>query len=176
MGYRQSPDSWFGGNSRDVGVGGMSVDKKAVAKRLYEQGRSYAAIALDVGVSTRTVERWGSEGNWAVLRQANVVPLERSESQPRQRPTPRSRRGDGAIDEMEIVEGAIANLAVLLDGSGDVDPRSLGGIAGALVRLLEYRRKVQPQTAAELAERAIALNINPAEFARELREKWQLRA
>jgi len=60
--------------------------------------------------------------------------------------------------------------------SGSEDERSLGGLAGGLVRLLEYRRKISPPTAALLAEMVLALGISPTEFVRELRDKWQLKA
>jgi len=61
-------------------------------------------------------------------------------------------------------------LAGALAGTEDV--RSMGGLAGGLVKLLEYRRKVSPPTAAELAETMFDLGYSPAELVAELKAKW----
>jgi hypothetical protein len=78
----------------------------------------------------------------------------------------------------KLSKGRFASLAAALegDGEGKIDARSMGGIAGGLVKLLEYRRKVQPQTAAEVVELAIGLGISPNEFIDQLEVAWQRRA
>lgn len=165
--------------------GSMSdqVDPNRIeAKRLYlEKGWTHAAIASHLGKSTRTVERWASADGWGGLKQSKVVQIDR--------PKPEREAADAAstrpprrvcagrsqeVDELEVINGAIADLSAALASAEDV--RSMGGLAGGLVRLLEYRRKTNPPTAAELAEQVLSLGINPAEFVRELRDKWQLKA
>ncbi|GEM_PF-2605046 len=92
------------------------------------------------------------------------------------------------LNEVEIVEDAIYSLSALVTGclrggitddeerTTPIDTRGIGGTASALVRLLEYRRKLKPPTAAELAELAIAMNVRPDEFLTALKDAWRLRA
>jgi len=154
--------------------------RRAEAKRLYlDKNWTQAAIATHFSVSARTVERWASGDGWGALKQSKVIQLnerpEKSASAPAAAPAPRPRPGRShEIDELEVVNLAIADLSSALSGSED--ERSLGGLAGGLVRLLEYRRKISPPTAALLAEMVLALGISPTEFVRELRDKWQLKA
>jgi transposase-like protein len=166
--------------------------RKIQAKQALLAGETIASIAARLGVNRRTIERWADDGAWREQKQAqNVVSIGEAKSKqpkPVNTPTPcyeprvRQKREQGEIDELEIVEGAIISLDLLLAGmggmSGDgmVDTRGIGGTAGALVKLLEYRRKIKPPTAAELAEQAIAFGMSPAEFARELRQAWEKRA
>lgn len=180
----------------------MAADPRRIeAKKLsLEQGLTQAAIAQQLSVSTRTIERWASEDGWGARKKAQSKVVLISEAKPKPQPSlqaapasthsnppsTRPRRQRGEIDELEIVEGAIANLSLLLgDTDRDcmeneygrvkpIDTRGIGGIAGALVRLLEYRRKIQPPTAADLAEQVIALGISPSEFVAELKQRWQL--
>lgn len=174
----------------------MALDPRRIeAKKLsLEQGLTQAAIAQRLGVSQRTVERWASEDGWGARKkaQAKVISINEAKSQPSQPPpasthnnppSVRPRRQRGEVDELEIVEDAIENLATLLGCSGmsdgsdrPIDTRGIGGIAGALVKLLEYRRKIQPPTAAELAEQAIAMGVSPDQFMQALRDAWRLRA
>lgn len=168
----------------------MSHDRKAEAEQLFMAGQTIAAIAAQLSVSRRTIERWADDGVWREKR-GNVVSINQPpKTQPVNNPNPtptrepaRVRRRDrGTIDELEIIENAIVNLDLLLSGMSStgeersIDTRGIGTTAGALVKLLEYRRKIQPPTAAELAEQAIALGMSPAEFARELRQAWEKRA
>lgn len=162
----------------------MSHEKKAVAKHLFDQGETIAAIARQLDVSRRTIERWADEGAWREKR--GVIPIGEAKKKPLQ-PPPASthtnppairphRRGGEALNELEIIETAIFDVAAAMTTASSEDVRSLGGLASGLVRLMEYRRKVQPPTAAALAEQVIEMGISPADFTRELREKWQLRA
>lgn len=157
--------------------------RKIEAKQRLIAGETIASIAARFGVNRKTIERWATEGNWREQKQAEKVV---SINKPRESDEPairvRTRRQRGQIDELEIVEGAIVNLDLLLSGmcgaSEDrpIDTRGIGSTAGALVKLLEYRRKIQPPTAAELAEQMIALGIPPTELVAELKRQWQLRA
>lgn len=145
----------------------MSEDpRRSEAKRLHlEKGWTQAAIATHLGVSTRTVERWAKADGWTGQKKAHkVVPIKAVSSAP-----------TVPIDEKRIVDNAIRSLDNLL-ASSDTDTRGIGGIAGALVKLLEYRRKIEPPTAAEVVEQAIAIGIPPQEFVAELKKQWQLRA
>jgi hypothetical protein len=169
----------------------MSADdpRRIEAKRLaLEKGWTQAKIASHFSVTTRTVERWAQKDGWGALKQAqNVVSISEarkpspSPSTPRNPPSIRQSTAD-SIDEIQVVEGAIASLYTMITGINDrgddipVDTRGIGGIAGALVRFLEYRRKIKPPTAAELAEQVIAMGISPAEFVSELKQQWQQRA
>lgn len=166
--------------------------KEQVKQAYLSSTDSLVVIAAQFGVGERTVEGWSKDGGWDALKKAQkVVPIgqPRASSKPSSstridepvRVRPRRQRGD--IDELEIVENAIVNLDLLIAGMGGmsddgrpVDTRGIGTTAGALVKLLEYRRKIQPPTAAELAEQMITLGIPPHEFVAELKRQWQVRA
>ncbi len=157
-----------------------SDKKKTEAKQLCtERNWTHAAIASHLGVSTRTVERWASAGGWGGLKQSKVISISRksdtSSSDGSTAPPRRERAGVSRdIDELTVVNGAIADLSAAL--SAVEDERALGGLAGGLVRLLEYRRKTNPPTVGELADQLIALGIDPTDFVMELRRRWQLEA
>lgn len=150
------------------------------AKKLYlHDGLTMDAIAQKLGVSRRTIERWSAndpEGKWTDLKLAQkVVAFSPRADAPTEPAKPRRQRGHSEIDELKIIELAISDLSATL-GSGETDSRSMGGIAGGLVRLLEYRRKICPPTAAELADLVLELNISPQEFVAELKQRWLQRA
>ena len=133
-------------------------------KRAYlMSGKSLAAIALEFGVSQRSIERYSAEQDWAKSREQATA------SKPS--PKPRPQRSQAELDQMTVIESAIADLSA---GIADADTpiKSKEAAATALIRLLEYREKLQPPTAADLAERAIALGINPDAFLEALREAW----
>jgi transposase-like protein len=173
--------------------------KKQVEQAYLNSNDSLAAIAAHFSIGQRTVEGWASDGGWDALRKTQkVVPIgearaktqnAKPQSVNRPSPTPedyppiRSRRRAGQIDELEVVESAIVNLDLLLGGmcgmSSDdrvIDTRGIGGVAGALCKLIELRLKLKPRTAAEVAEMAIALGVRPNEFMQALAEAWKLRA
>ena len=153
------------------------MDRKDQSKALFLNGETIQAIADRFNISRRTVERWADAGNWREEKeqQSNVVPLAKPK-QPKlvTHPPIRAplRRSDSGIDDLEVIEGAIAELSASLPVAED---KSKGGIATALGRLVELRQKMQPKTAAELAQQVIDLGISPAEFVAELKEKWQQR-
>lgn len=96
--------------------------------------------------------------------------------------TPIRKRFRSQIDELEVIENAIVSTDLLFrtmtspDQKGFIDTKGIGSTASALVRLLEYRRRINPPTVLELAELAIELNVKPEDFVKALREKWRLRA
>jgi len=161
----------------------VSVDpRQDKAKKLHiDKGWTYEAIADHFGVSSRTVHRWAKSGRWADEREvksANVVSVEFGSREGVDTPPATSARSGRRLrqDERSIVEGAIEDLADAMGVAKSEDLRALGGLAGALVRLLEYRRRLVPPTAAELAEQAIALGIPPHEFIHVLKDKWSAQA
>lgn len=163
------------------------------AYSLFLKGASIPAILKELGIGRRTVERWRKAGNWdaaialpgetqkvdqaiedreiaAQTAESNVVDLRRD--RPR-----RERRTMSRIDEVLIIEDAIESLSDLLARDNiSVNSPGVGSTASALVRLLEYRRKISPPTATELAEAAIAHGIAPEDFITELQKQWRLRA
>lgn len=167
-----------------------SEEFKEEVKIAYINGSdSLAIVAGRFGIGERTIEMWSKDGGWEALKRANnVVPIGEAKSKQAKpinsQPAPvrvRTRRAE--IDELDIVEGAIESLSGLLTGmtlGGEdrpIDTRGVGGVAGALVKLLEYRRaRLKPATAAEVAEMAIGLGISPQEFIAELKVKWAQRA
>lgn len=166
------------------------IDWEAIEQAYLNSSDTLEQVAAQFGVSERAIKGKASEGKWVARRKArNVIPIGEAKSKtppPNAEPAPTYRpvrvRQRGEIDELEIVEGAIVSLDLLLSGMSSageerpIDTRGIGTTAGALVKLLEYRRKIQPKTAAEVADMAIALGIPPAEFVQELKRAWQLRA
>lgn len=146
-------------------------DRKEEARKRFFNGETIAAIAETIGVTRRTIERWAGEGAWREKR-GNVVSIKK---QPKP-DIPRPKRQRGAIDEMELIEMALGDVSSAMSTASSEDLRALGGLATALCRLIELRRKVQPPTVAVLAEQAIDLNISPSEFMAELSKQWKLRA
>ncbi|MBD2489018.1 hypothetical protein [Aulosira sp. FACHB-615] len=158
----------------------MSQDKKEIAKAKFIVGESIQAIADSIGVNRRTIERWANDGEWRKLREknttTNVIPLQ---------PKPKEKLGgtklreavkrhdtsDG-LDDIEVIQAAIADIHASLPGS----ELGKGSTATALVKLIELKRKLKPETVADLVERAIELEIGPEEFLTELRNAWQRRA
>lgn len=143
------------------------------AKTAYLNGSdSLAAIALQFGISKRAVEARAAEEGWSALRSTQTgskpKPAKPKTTQAMQ-PLRRS-FNKGEYNELEILDDAIEKISSTI--SNGADPRALGGLASSLVRLLERRRKIKPQTATEIAEMLLALGISPQEFAIELRKAW----
>lgn len=160
----------------------MSQDcdkRKEIAKAKFIVGESIQAIADSIGVNRRTIERWASEndGEWRKLREGNtttnVIQLQ---------PKPlggtklreATRRHDPGIglDDIEVIQSAIADIHASLPSS----EIGKGSMATALCKLIELKKKLKPETAADLVERAIELGIGPDEFLAELRDAWSKRA
>lgn len=146
---------------------------RSAAERAYLSGdETLAEIARQFSVGDRTVEKWSVEDNWELKRQRirdKVVEFARPEPRPAPVRVPTSRSSD--IDELAVVEMAIADLSAAMT-SEQTSAQSLGGIAGGIARLIELRRKLRPATAAELAAQVIELGIEPKEFVAELKRLW----
>lgn len=132
---------------------------------------SLAALAMRFGISKRAVEKRASDEGWAALRQGQNVPVK---PKPVTHPfvPPPVRRQTQRFDEVEIIESGIASLSGILSG-GMEDTRGIGSIATGMCRLIELRNKLVPKTAADLADMAIALDISPEDFIRQLEESWR---
>jgi transposase-like protein len=162
--------------------------RKIQAKQALLAGETIASIAARLGVNRRTIERWADDGAWREQKQAqNVVPIGEAKSkQPKPKPVnthptpchePRVRRREqGEIDELEMIELALADVSTAMSTASSEDLRSLGSLAGALCKLLEYRRKIKPPTVVDLAEQVIALGISPSDLVAELKTRWAQRA
>lgn len=139
------------------------IDWEPIKRAYFVTGDSYAAIAARFDVSERAIEKRASEEGWARSRaEIHAEPAPKPVSKPRQ-----AVKGANAIDE--IIENAIADLSADLV---DAPIKSKESAVTALVRLLEYREKINPTTATDLAERAISLGISPEQFLEELRQAW----
>ncbi|MEO1399695.1 MAG: hypothetical protein AAFV72_00390 [Cyanobacteria bacterium J06635_1] len=173
-----------------------NTEKKLAAKLAYVSSKdlSFSQLAEQFGVSTVTVQRWSSadpDGPWTAQRRkredlqvANVLPFavpagkahtpeELTRVAPKATREAKAAREAGDIDPLQIVDLAIADLSSAMQTQAQFNlPQGMGACAGGLVRLLEFRRKLQPPTAAELAEQVIALGISPQEFTAELSRQW----
>ncbi|MBW4433073.1 MAG: helix-turn-helix domain-containing protein [Pelatocladus maniniholoensis HA4357-MV3] len=147
--------------------------RKEIAKAKFITGVHIQEIADSLGVSRRTIERWAAEGNWRDLQQTNIVHLKPKpiNSSPKLE-LPKIRSVE-SLDDIGIVEAALSELHASLP---EADDKSKGGIAGAIARLVELKRKIKPETVADLVERAIELGVSPDEFLQQLRDAWAKRA
>ncbi len=151
-------------------------DKIKLAEAKYITGESPEKIAAALGVSRRTIDRWADDGNWAMHRENNkqsnnviqLKPLPKTQT-----PKPEFRQRDiRGLDDLAVIESAIADIDASLPEAGAYK----GGMAGALVKLIELKRKLKPETVLDLVERAIELGVGPEEFLAELKNAWQRRA
>lgn len=160
----------------------VSQDKKEIAKAQFITGESIQAIADNIGVNRRTIERWAGEndGEWRKLRDknatTNVIQLQPKPKEKlggtKLREAVRRRDTSEGLDDVEVVEAAIADIHASLPGA----EMGKGSMATALVKLIELKRKLKPETVADLVERAIELGLGPEEFLAELKNAWQKRA
>lgn len=157
--------------------------RREQAKALFMQGVTISDIARQLDVARRTVQRWKDEGNWETLK-ASITPPRAERPKiidlhaPRPEPAPRPRRQPpGEMDLLQTVEFAIADASTVLSSASEMNnAQGFGSAAGALVRLIELRLKLQPLTAKDLAEAAIRMGLRPNEFMQELRDAWQKQA
>lgn len=132
------------------------------AEKLYRKGGlSCKQIAVKVGVSVRSIERWRLE--WDRHPRFTVLAGGRS---------------GGTVDELGLVDNALGLLTEVMGqcARGEVEAKAIASIATALVKVLQYRRILQPPTAAELADQLIQMNISPEQFVEELKKGWVQRA
>lgn len=153
---------------------------KERAKRLYLEGDTLASVALKIGRSKRTVERWSSEGGWEALKNGMpgnskfekkaIALIESSEKKLNEVKT----RVEVRSAVRETIEGVNTAINYLMDAieTQEAKAKSLEGCVSALAKLFELREKLQPKTAADLAKMAIELGLKPEDFATELRDQW----
>lgn len=161
----------------------MSQDcdnKKEIAKAKFIVGESIQAIADAIGVSRRTIERWANEndGEWRKLRNGNATTnVIQLQPKPKEKlggtklPTRRHDAGIG-LDDIEVIQSAIADIHASLPSA----ELGKGSMATALCKLIELKKKLKPESVADLVERAIELGIGPDEFLAELKNAWSKRA
>ncbi|MEH2393894.1 MAG: hypothetical protein V7K21_20245 [Nostoc sp.] len=147
------------------------IDWEEIRKYWQQTGASSNAIADHFGVSKRSVDDRIPQWRTTEKPASNVIQLQPKPKA--QNPRLDFRRHDGEpIDDLFAVEAAITHLHDSLPAALD---QSKGGIAGAIARLIELKRKLKPETVADLVERAIELDISPEEFLTELNNAWQRR-
>lgn len=155
-------------------------DKIKLAEAKYITGEPPEVIAAALGVTRRTVDRWAKDGSWDLHRQlgksSNVIqllplPHEKLGGTKLREAVARRRDTIERLDDVEVVEDAIADIHRCLPGA----ELGKGSMATALVKLIELKRKLKPETIADLVERAIELDVGPEEFLAELRNAWQRR-
>jgi len=147
------------------------IDWEEIRKYWQQTGASSVAIATQFGVSKRSVDDRMPQWRTTEKPSSNVIQLQPKPKT--QNPKPEFRRREvGGIDDIEVVESAIADIHASLPGA----EMGKGSMATALVKLIELKRKLKPETVADLVERAIELDIGPEEFLVELRNAWQRRA
>jgi transposase len=156
-------------------------DKIKLAEAKYITGVSPEEIATALGVTRRTIDRWAKDGNWDLHRQlgksSNVIqlqpkPYEKLGGTKLREAATRRRDTSEELDDVWVVESAISDIHGSLPGA----ELGKGSMATALVKLIELKRKLKPETVADLVERAIELDIGPEEFLTELKNAWQRRA
>lgn len=136
-------------------------------------GETYASLALRFGIGKSTIEAKAASEKWKELKKAKSITPPPIIATPA--PLLPHHRQPQEIDEVEIINDAIASLSAILSGGAE-DTRGIGGIATGLCRLIELRNKLVPKTAADLADMAINLNISPTDFIHALKDKWEKRA
>lgn len=131
-------------------------------------------IAQRYGVSTKAIQRWAKDGAWKDQR--TVIPLSKRKPDPQKLLEAEDRpiRQPSRINELEIVDLALSDLSAVL--GGNCEPKFMGSVASGICRLIELRLKLKPRTAAEVAELAMELGIEPSDFVAALKDKWRLRA
>lgn len=153
------------------------IDWEEIRKYWQQTGASSNAIADHFGVSKRSVDdripQWRTTEKHADYAQgkpsSNVIQLQPKPKN--QNPKSEFRhRNIESIDDVEVIESTLAHLHASLPEAED---KSKGGMAGAIARLIELKRKIKPETVADLVERAIELDIDPEEFLTELNNAWQ---
>ena len=146
---------------------------RSAAEKAYVSGSAtLAEIAKQFGVSDRTVEKWSADDHWETKR-ANVRKVVEFARPEHVNPRPvRGVSSDGDINPLTLVDEAIYELSGSLAGAIGKDKAS---ISNALRSMLEYREKLRPKTAGEIADQIIALGIAPAEFVAELKARWGAR-
>ncbi|MEH2201194.1 hypothetical protein [Nostoc sp.] len=151
------------------------IDWEEIRKHWQQTGASSSAIATQFGVSKRAVDDRIPQWRTTEKLSSNVVQLQPKpyEKFGGTKPPVATRRRDTSegLDDIEVIQSAIADIHGSLPGA----ELGKGSMATALVKLIELKRKLKPETVADLVERAIELEVAPEEFMTELRNAWQRR-
>lgn len=152
------------------------IDWEAIYRHWKKTGANSSAIARKFGISKRAVDERIPQWRASSDAPANKIVQLQAQQRPPVTPAVAVRRAEQS-DDLTIVGNAIQDVAAALGKAANgEDLRSLGGIATGLVRLIELKLKLQPRTAAELAEVAISQGVRPEDFLKALKDQWQLRA
>lgn len=159
--------------------------EKEIAKARFLNGESIESIANLLKKSRRTIERWINDGNWRDLKSANkaVEPakvvslpkrLESRNEKPDERIRVPTRKQIEAMSDLDVIETAIADLYASLPNAED---KSKGGMAAALVRLIEFKQKLNPPTIEEFADQIIdrldEWKLSPRDLAIALKQRQE---
>lgn len=135
-----------------------------------------------------TIRKWSVSGHWRALQLAAAEQPAKeaaiaAKTKPQNRPDSprpatvatlqghRERKAD-----LEHVLDAIAEVvAAIGEARAERDYRPIGSLATALCKLIELKLKLSPQSAADLAERAVELQLTPEAFLDELAEAWRVK-
>jgi hypothetical protein len=154
----------------------QKIDPKiqAAVKIAYTQSKlsstaAVKAIGKEFKISDRKIWQWIKDEGWE-----NDRSIERLNNPPEPVPVPekvkpylRPRGEGGPVNQLEIVEDAIRDLAAEM--AGQEFARDKAQIANALKGMLQYHAVLKPKTAKELALQVVELGISPAEFVAELK-------
>ena len=152
------------------------IDWEPIKEAYINSDESLASLALRFGVSKRALEGEAAAQSWKALKDAKKLaglPVKAKEQKNAIARSGTSRRTTSALDEIEILETAIADMSAALVLA---ETKSKEGCASALAKLLELRRKLVPTTAEEIADQCMTLGISPEDFIDALRQQWQERA
>lgn len=149
------------------------IDWEPIKQAYINSDESLASLALRFGVSKRALEGEAAAQSWKALKDAKKLASPPVKTQKNIARSGISRRTASNVDEVEILETAIADMSAALVVA---ETKSKEGCASALAKLLELRRKLVPTTAEEIADQCMALGISPEDFIEALRQQWQERA
>jgi uncharacterized protein YjcR len=118
------------------------------AKKLFlEKGLTYAAIATKLGISSRTVERWSSKGDWKLIKDTEElasVALAEEVSSELAKPIPAKsvRVAMKGFDRNEIFEMAIASLH---EKAPEAVIKSQEAAYGQLIKIMQAQQQMEHQ-------------------------------
>jgi hypothetical protein len=149
---------------------------KEQIRRVYvSTSMSDREIGDKFGVSDRSIANWAKDGGWDAARKAEKVLSENVvQFSGRTRERLSIRDAAQSNDPITIANDVIADLQGEMRAG--MPGKDKAAVANALKGWVEYREKLQPPTVADLAARAIELNIRPEEFLSELKKAWAARA
>jgi transcriptional regulator with XRE-family HTH domain len=145
------------------------------AKKLFlEKGLTYAAIATKLGISSRTVERWSSKGDWKLLKDTQElasVALAEEVSSELAKPIPAKsvRVAMKGFDRNEIFEMAIASL---YEKAPDAAVKSQEAAFGQLVKIMIAQQQMERQDRLDAIEFKLKeIQLEKAGYEMELKKR-----